>query len=621
MRHFLGLLVVAGCGFKSGAKPAMDAPPLPLPDGGTAGMWQFDTAADFAATGSTVSNMTIEARDTRGSLTPSAYTYGGLAAHGLAGVKLWMHGDLSWAKLNGKTASGAGLWAGQDLTDASELDQLGIPSKGNMTLWFEGEVWLEAGSTELFKLVGDDVAFFQIALPDRTDYGAASDDNNNAIAVATPTTGWYPIRIGFTNGGGASGMTFTHSDTGGALVPWTRERLRARTSELPGALRTVFGRQLLAGGVGSQPPVPGIEAADLLTSTTFTPAPPGAPSNSLDWSARYLGQIYIVQPGTYTLSVTSDDGSRARLGSGRNATHWGRDDSTAATTYTTTAMLAAGWNDVAVDYNQTAGGMRLEAKLAGPDFAVAAAVPASRLRPVEAADDRLAFVSDPDGHAIKDGQGLAAAGTAALPVGGYANETVTAIDLTYEITTGRWNELKVDLVTPAGTRVTVQNTGGGDADGVAQLSITPTSAGALPTLLGGPANGAWRLDAYDVVGGGGDSLLRAAKLTLHTTGGPDKVARTAEWTSQVLDAQTGVFAIDGITWDERLPAGASVEVHIRTCQQADCSDGVWSAPVAKATGFLVDAGRYVQLRVDLSCDGALEPELRSLGVAYRRNPG
>lgn len=619
MRHGYLLLLVAGCGFKSSAINVDAAPPVP--DGGVPGMWSFDSAADFTAPGRTVKDMTVEAR---GSLTPNAYTYGGLVAHGLQGMALWKHNDTSWTKLDGKAPSGAGLWRGERLTDApgfnNNLNYLGIADPGSMTVWLEGEVWLEANSSEMFKLSGDDVAFFQIALPGTTDYGAVSDDNNNAIPVATPTTGWYPIRIGHSNGNGGNNIEFTHSESGGILVSWTRERLRARTSELSGMLRTVYARQILGGGLAGAPPVAHFDQSDLLASTDFNPVPQGTVNND-DWSAHYLGQVYVDQPGAYRLAITSDDGSRGRLGAGRGETHWGRDDDTGPTTYSVPATLVAGWNDVTVDYNQHGGGRRLGVQLAGPGAATPVEVPRDRLRPVEPADDRLAVVSDTDAHGVKDNGGTANDGTATMKVVGYLGETVTSIELTYEVTSAHWDQLKVDLETPAGptSRLTVRNTGINDADGIVQLTITSTAPAGLSGLLGGSANGDWKLHVYDVVATGGDSLLTAAKLTLHTTGGPDKVARTSSWTSQVLDAQTNVVAIDGVTWDARLSTGTTVSVVVGTCQQADCSDVTWSGPVTQATAFAVGPARYLQLRVDMTSNGVLEPELRSLSVMYRRS--
>ena len=118
-------------------------------------------------------------------------------------------------------------------------------------------------------------------------------------------------------------------------------------------------------------------------------------------------------------------------------------------------------------------------------------------------------------------------------------------------------------------------------------------------------------------------MLSSAKLTLHTMGGPERIAKAASWSSPVLDAQINVIAVDGVTWDERLPDGATLGVFVRTCQQADCSDGVWSKkPLTMSTAFAITPpARYLQLRVDMTSDGTQEPEPRSLAVMYRRDPG
>ena len=581
-------------------------------------VWSLDSAADFAAPGYVVQDMAIEAR---GSLTPNAYLYGGLIAHGLQGLKLWRHGDTSWTKLMTVTADGAGLWRGESIVISDVLTYLGITDKAMMTVWFEGEVWLDQASTEVFGLDANDVAFIEIARPGTSAYVKVME-NGAPVGVATPDTGWYPIRIGFADGDDHSSFSFTHSDSGTTQIPWTRDRLRARAGELSGVLRMVFGRQLLGGGQGSALPVSHLDEGDLLPPTTFTPAPQGAEDD--DWSARYLGQVYIEQPGSYLLRITSDDGSRGRLGMGHAEMHWGRDDGTSAMSYAVPAMLAAGWNDVTVDYNQVAGSRRLGVQLGGPDVAIPVEVPRDRLRPVEPADDRLVVVVDSGSHTIKDNGGAGNPGTATMPVAAYAGETVTSIDLTYEVTTAHWDQLKVDLEAPGrsgapGTRLAIGDTGGGDPDGIAQLTITSTAPAGLGALLGGPARGDWKLHVYDVVANGGDSLLTDARLTLHTTGGPAMIAQVASWTSGVLEAQTDVVAIDGVTWDERVPSGASLSVYLRTCRQADCSDGTWPAePVATSAPFAVDPARYLQLRVDMTSDGTREPELRALSVMYRR---
>ena len=291
------------------------------------------------------------------------------------------------------------------------------------------------------------------------------------------------------------------------------------------------------------------------------------------------------------------------------------------------ANLVAGWNDLSVDYNQVAGPKSLKIQLDGPEFANAE-VPADRLRPVESSGDRLAFGSDDTGISVPDGGGAPKPGTASIVVAGSLGETVTAIDVTFEVDEPHWDQLKVDLETPDAIRVNIRDLVNAfpDGDQLAEVSVppgTPPILGTPGVLLGHPVNGVWKLHVYDVLKTtGGPITLKSAKLTLHTTGGPEKVARTASWTSPVLDAQTTVSSIDSATWDERVPDGATLEVHVRTCRQPDCGDDpVWSPPLANTAPFAVTAGRYLQLRVDMTSDGVVEPELRSLSVMYRREAG
>src|SRR5262249_38601886 len=138
-------------------------------------------------------------------------------------------------------------------------------------------------------------------------------------------------------------------------------------------------------------------------------------------------------------------------------------------------------------------------------------------------------------------------------------------------------------------------------DAIAAQTLTGANLGAL---LGAAAKGDWKLHVYDDVAGGGSSVLESARLTLHTTGCPDKVAKAASWTSRVIDTTTPVTAIDGITWKERVPIGASVQVRFRACQQADCSDSpTWSDPVTSGAPFTIAPARYLQLRVVMTSDG------------------
>lgn len=616
------VLLAAGCGFHS-----PDGAPQQVPDGGVPDRHLF-TPAELAA-GQLV-DMTFDAP--HGALTPNAYTYGGLVAHGKKGIKLWSHGATSWGMLSTVVSSGAGLWAGERLGNGSLLDYLGVVNDQTMTLWLEGEVWLDRTSSEVFGLDADDVAFVELARPGTTSYARVIENNPAmpSVSVPTPQTGWYPIRIGFANGDGVFSFLFTHSDSGGATGPWTRDRLRARTSELGGALRTVFGRQILAGGLplaGGQvaPPVQHFEQNDLVPTALQGP-PQGAPADDDDWSARYVAQLHVSTPGAYLLQIDSDDGNRGRLGDARGTSHWKRDDGFATARTIVPAMLGAGWNDLVVDYNQVGGNSSLRVRIQGPDFPALREIPRDQLRPVEPSDDRLALGVDGSSYTVPENGGAGNPATATMTVAGYTAaaggaETVDSIDVTYEINSPHWDQIGVDLETPDGTRVQIRNkdAGLGNGDKTAQLTIPSTAPAPLSGLLAGPVNGAWKLRVYDEPGGANASSLLDARLTLHTRGGPEKIARTSSWTSPVINAGTAVFAVDRVTWTERLPPG--VHVRVRTCAQADCSDASWPDPVSQGTAFSVTRGRYLQLKVEMTSDGVLAPELDGLDIAFRRDPG
>ncbi|HEX3757471.1 MAG TPA: hypothetical protein VHW23_02150, partial [Kofleriaceae bacterium] len=279
---------------------------MPIPDGGVSESRSFGLPE---LTAGTPQEMTVDA--TRVSLTPDAYTYGGLIAHGITGTKLWAHGSTDWAATSTVSAMGAGLWRGESFGGGDALDAFGVTNPAMMTLWLEGEVWLDASSGERFGLGADDVAFIDLAAPGSTSYTRVLENNiaTPTATVQTGVAGWYPIRVGFANGGGALQFQFTHSEGGNPMGPWTRERLRARASEVNGTLRTVFGHRLLGGGLTGQPPVMHVESSGLLPMQMFAPLPPGAGTDS-NWSARYFGQLYVAQAGTYTLQIDSDDGNR-----------------------------------------------------------------------------------------------------------------------------------------------------------------------------------------------------------------------------------------------------------------------------------------------------------------------
>jgi hypothetical protein len=578
----------------------------------------FDTAASFAP-GQRV-NMTLDAA---GALTPTAYTYGGLVAYGLEGRSLWEPGATDWGAVESATPTGAGLWRGEPIASTDDLRYLGLSNKAVLTIWLEGEVWLDAGAAETFSVQADNVGFLELALPGTAAFAPLVDSSGN-VAGTNPTpfhppeTGWYPIRIGFSDSDNLGGLVLMHRDGAGPFVAWTRERLRARASELRGALRTVFFQQMLGGGANDVPPVATFERGDLLRQTSFAVVPQGTTRN-VDWSARYFAQVYIETAGSYTLSITSDDGNRGRLADSFGQASWARGSANSNAFTEVTATLRAGWNDLAVDYNQVIDNptsLALHVQLGGPDFSNIE-VPADRLRPVESADDRLVYGGNDANITIPTAGGVANAAEAVMPVVGFPGETVASLDILSELESQHWEQIRVDLETPGGTRVTIRadDSSLGQGDKVAQLTVPSSVTGPLATMLGGPAHGTWKLHVYNNTTSGGPGVLFTAKLTLHSRAGPERIARAASWTSPVLDFETPVMTIEDVTSVHRTPSGTGLAILVRGCQQADCSDGMWAPALHELAS--IEPARYLQLRAEMTSDGVNEPELRSVRIQVR----
>jgi subtilisin-like proprotein convertase family protein len=281
-------------------------------------------------------------------------------------------------------------------------------------------------------------------------------------------------------------------------------------------------------------------------------------------------------------------------------------------------MLRAGWNDLTIDYNQVFDDRRtLHIQLAGPDFPSSTEIPRDRLRPVESADDRLVFgATDEDIKIPAAGSGAA---IALMPVVGLPGEKVAALDILYEVSSKQWEQIRVELEPPSapGTRVPIRvdDNSLGENDQIAQLTIPADAPRQLAPLLGGPPDGTWKLYVSNDTANDTTGTLFTAKLTLHTTAGPERIARVASWTSQVLPFEAPVTEIDSVTWDEHVPEGTTLIVEVGSCQTADCSDVSWATASSHPTS--ISPASYLQLRVRMTSDGIAEPELRDLHLQAR----
>ncbi len=631
MRAPLALALVLGaCGFKISPNIVeIDAPQIVDDGGGLAEAWSFDSAAEFAVAGHERVSMVIEPR---GSLTPEGYIYGGLLGRGETTTKLWSVNDTAWTKLAAVTPTGAGLWSGQPLATTQDLSQFGILRNAVLrTLWFEGEILLRAG-TEQLRITGDDIAFVAVAEPGTSMFTPLLETGVIETApVVVPTAGWYPVRVGWADGDASGDLALEIENDQGNFEAISPHRLRATAANLQGMLRTVFYRQMHGGGVRGGFPVQHVQAAPFFPPTQF--APPlqgsvldtaGATGDTSDWSARWAGQLYVATPGQYMVRVTSDDGNRVLLASQAVVeTSWARNDSNGSASSTITAALREGWNDLIVDYNQAAGETALAVQVVtSPDPSLTGVpVPVARLRPVEPRGDRMIVRTAIPDTAVPVADDTGQFSDVSVVVAARPDQVVTRVDVTVIYSTYDADQLVFRVVRPGGPPVIVRRHpnvfGGGNGLTLHAFSI---DAGAI----GGPADGTWAVGVADDVNdiGTNTTTIDEVHLTLHTSGGPEQIVRAATWQTPIKDLGTTLVKVDAITWDHRAPTGTAVELRLRSCAQADCSDEPsWGAVVVNGMPVVLVQQRYLQAQVTMTSDGANEAELRSLQIMYRRAAG
>ena len=574
--------------------------------------WDFDTAADFGAGGSEALDVTI---DPMGSITPEGYIYGALVARAVQGTKLWAVGDTDWSKIATVTPVGHGLWTGHDLVaNTIDLAFAGITNPAQVTVWFEGEMWINPSET--FRILADDFAFLAAAYDGKT-YQVVLQDQGGVLSP--PAAGWYPVRIGWTDT--TTGQLGFDMNPGGGFVPIDHTRFRATASQLRGTFRNVYYRQVHGGGLRERGPVMSIQDTPLHPTTTFDPPLPGSvtvSTTAFDWSARWTGQFYALATGTYTFRVVSDDGNRIRLGGVTLGNAFVRDMSGEITTNISTELVA-GWNDLVVDYNHVDGNKTFTVTVVDAPPADAAlmgaTIPRERLRPVEPRADRLIHLTELPSTplTILDNSATDYAEITA-PIGAHAGEVVSSIALTARVNTQSPSQLQFRLVAPNNQSQAVTMSVRPDPNG----GTSHIASGVSTFMAGMPANGAWKLGIADNSGSGstGDSQYAELHVTMHTATGLEQIAKTSTWRSPIIENQTPVALVDFVRWNERAPTGSKVTVSIRTCAMASCADGAW-VEVANGAAPEVMPLRYIQLQVTMGSDGTREPEVDKINVQYR----
>jgi subtilisin-like proprotein convertase family protein len=559
-----------------------------------------DAAGDFA--GGVQNDVAIASF---GALTPAAYYTGGWYELASDTGTFTDPASTTWATVAAFPQTGKAAiswWSGADWASTTP-PSVGLTASDNWTELYQGDVYLEAGAWTFYLLV-DDHGFVEIAPSGTTTYQRvvnASWSTEGSGAFTAPTTGWYPFRMAISNGGGASQFALKASGPTIGKSALSRHRMRARVEGEVGLVEAGFDDSHAVGDVET--------TIDKVTpgNTNWGTGNPGdlGMTAADTFSVRWAGQFRVDVGGAFVFQYQTDDGQRLWIDGTQYLSTWG---DTTVTATTPSINLAPGFHDIVIDETENGGSAAAFLTVqSGPELA-GAAIPLSRLRPIEARSERLAPGSQHTDVAIPDVTTVSAIAAVDGPIGA----TVTSVDVTYDLTHTHWSDLVITLIAPDGKQSVLFDHGTNfNGEQVQRATIAGT-------LLGAQVDGPWTLQVQDTVGADSGTLLDFA-VTPHFAGGQPPIATTSSYESTVRDLGANVVSIGAIDWTERVPSGTDVAVRVRTCAaSSDCASAAWSDPVTTPGGVpTVAPGEFVQYRVDFTSDGDHTPVLDAITLGYR----
>ncbi len=597
MRGLPYILLIAGCanaqvapdaGIDSGPPADAEVPDAEVPDAGTeAGVFLDDTAADFDGT---LSGAVVESW---GAIAPRAYYTGGLR----------VRGSDTGVFTDAVTATWTGVEAMAFTTKiaaARDLDMqwgtgipagVGLTSGDDLTLAYDGEIWLEAG-TWTFYVLADDHAFLELSPVGMSTFGRVVSANWSAEGSGTwnaTVSGWYPIRLAHCEQTVGNQLRVELQGPGqplrGAL---SRHRLRFPASGLTGLTIAGFDDGRLTGDHASS--IDTVAPAGVY----FNTGQPGdlAITGGDDFSVRWTGQLRIDEAGDYAFRYLTEDGQRLWIDGAPVADLW---DDSSHTTTTDPLPLDEGWHDLVVDLHEATGTAQAFLGVeTGPDL-IAAQLPVDHLRPVETRRERYDTGVDHTDRAIPDlGQAESSIVIDAPP-----GAKTHGVDLAWTFDHGCRNDLEIELVAPDGSSTMVR-----DHDETC-ISGSVTQRLHTEALDEATANGLWKLRVRDTISLD-TGTLRDFTLTVHHRAGQPPIVEDASYESSVMDLGATVTAYQSFSWHAAVAAGTSVKLYARSGDTAqETTSAAWSSPMVDPDGGPppVPARRYFQYRIELESDG------------------
>jgi subtilisin-like proprotein convertase family protein len=564
--------------------------------------WLVDTADEMTAAAAASSQAGVAAR---GAIEPYAYYTGALLSWGSDAGKLADAAAATWDDVTALPSTGRrALARGVDIDWRNATPPgYGFTSGDDLTVAFEGELWLDAG-TWTFTVSLDDRGFLDIASAagsfQRVATAVRHDQDGTGTFVAA-SSGWYPIRCAVTEDGGGAGASIRYRGPGVASsIAIPRHRLRARVDDLIGLAETAFDDQKGKGDHATR-----IDTGELANIDWRSDGPLDMGLTAYDFfSVRWAGQLRIDVSGSYTFRYLSDDGQRLWIDGAKVLDRW---DEVSHNQVTSGIQLDAGWHDIVIDVSEATTTASAELTIeSGPDL-VGEPLPLARLRPVEGRGERF------DSGVAHGTIAIPAPGTVEVPIAIPAPtaSVTTAVDLNYTINHQFWGDLTIDLVAPGGGTVRLRNPNtNGSGQGTVHHAFA--LAGAVP------ATGTWKLRVNDPDSAGIGSVLDF-QITVRYTGGEPPIATSSFFETAVRDLGAPT-SFDSIRWGAQTPGGSGVALRLRTCDApADCASMPWSAPLVGPSGATAPFAprRYLQWRAELTSDGDAIPSLEFVAIDTR----
>jgi subtilisin-like proprotein convertase family protein len=558
-----------------------------------------DAFADFASAATTGTVV-----ETWGAVAPVAYYTGGLLQRGSDTGYFTDGMTATWTDVAGFTSTGKNsiMWHSAANWVADTPPSVGLTDPDFWSQWFEGEIWLEAGSWTFYLLV-DDHGFIEIAPPGSSSYTKVVGANWNVEGSGVfdaAAAGWHPFRYAIAEQAGSAEVTLRFAGPGVGQQPIPRHRFRARVDQIQGMVQAGFDESRGVGDVDTT-----IDAIGPGNTNWNTGNPGDLGMTAADaFSVRWAGQFRVDLGGTYTFRYQTDDGQRLWIDGIKVIDSWG---DTVVNAVTGALNLAPGWHDLVIEQSEWVGGAAATLTVeSGPEL-VGQALPVFRLRPVEGRAERVCPGVNHDDVAIGDLATVQSSVVVTAP----PSATVTGIDLQLAYTHTYRGDMVFRLRAPSGTEVVV-------FDPSDSTSGSWTERFVVTGLNGQLASGTWTLVAQDAASQDTGTLLDFA-VTPHFAGGDPPIPTASSFESSVRDLGTGtILSVDTLTWAERLPAGSDIAVSVRTCAlPGDCAAAPWSPAVTAPGGApAVGAARYLQYRIDFTSDGDRAPALEWLRVDY-----